>query len=254
MIITLYGPRQGLGTTFSAINLTACISKKYDTILADLNMHSPDIKKYLGINESHSIDNLISLYDAHILNRDTLSNNMITTKKIKARILGGTFFPERAEYIEMEKMENILDVLNDSSEVVICDTHNELNNAATVSALIKADIVMLIINQNPIILEEAEKRLSVLRNLKGMNISKVYGIINAYNDAVQADAISIKEDYKIKLLATIRDVGAEALNSIVNKQPYITDGIFKSREMQKYFAEINNITDFILKGMEEKTA
>lgn len=140
-IAAFTGTTPNLGTTVIALNSTIELARRINEkiLFIDLNLKSGKTGIHLGINQTkHSLDAIFLDITTKTLYGETLTRHAYKLFP-NLDVIIGTAQRERAEYFEIEHIDNLLESAAVHYDLVIVDVHPYWDNAATYQTLIKAD-------------------------------------------------------------------------------------------------------------------
>lgn len=211
-VITILSSRSGIGTTFISLNLAYTISQYTikPTLFIDLDYTRPDATLFFADEKHKGIDDLIpilSSLNSNSLDNDILSNYITNYKKLN--FLFGSEIKDKSLFEGIPS--KLINTAKNNYSYVIIDSGNVFDN----SLLDNSDFILIIVDQNVSVISEILDKLEFMPDdIK----SKMYIIINKYSNDIVFKVKDIKALFdKFKLLATISNIGEEALNSMYNR-------------------------------------
>ncbi|GAB6157735.1 response regulator [Desulfotomaculum varum] len=162
-IITLFCSKGGVGKTVLASNLAVALAQntKKKVVLVDLDLPGGDISVMLNITVRGTLaelaqetDNLdISLVESYLLPH--LSG---------AKILPAPLSPEQAELITLQRVEELLPILQENFDYIVIDT-SPLYNDINLAALDAANQILLLLSQDLPCVKHVKTSLDILTTL-----------------------------------------------------------------------------------------
>lgn len=172
--ITIFSTKGGVGKTTTAINLALAIRQqtRKRVVLVDLNLTSGNVGLMTGISPRYSIKDLvdeISTLEAGML------ESYCSEHSSGLKILPAPSNPEFADFISLEHIERILDLLAQSFNYVIVDAPNFFHDTV-LPALERANDIVLLTTLDLAAIQNLKQCLDVLT---GINIrSKARVVVN----------------------------------------------------------------------------
>lgn len=141
-VITVYGPKGGVGCTTLAVNLAVSLARKgHSTVLVDGRLQFGDINVALNLKSKTTILDLVERSEE--IDADLITS-VVTTHKSGLKVLAAPPRPEMAEEIKVEHIEAIIGSLRQLYSFIIIDTDARLDDT-TLAMLDKADKILLVV-------------------------------------------------------------------------------------------------------------
>ncbi|MFC5649640.1 hypothetical protein ACFPYJ_11010 [Paenibacillus solisilvae] len=180
-IIAFVGTTPNIGTTAAAFAAACRIAEEGVNSVGYLclNLKSSKIHRYIGVDAPEAtLDSLRPELKTGSLYPDKLLRSMHQVRGTsQLRILFGNTIRDQAEYFTVEEMNHLLDIAQQSFDVVIADVSAYWDNAATLCALRRADFrIVVTTSALSHFQEDAQRWLKQL--------SPVFGIANGDYEAV----------------------------------------------------------------------
>lgn len=158
-VITFWSPTMGNGTTVSCIRMAKALAKQEKKVLLlDCDLKTPSVSFYLE-------DQLLSLTKVkkNPLNIASIGLDSFLEKIERGEkaifsdlyeiepylyLVSGTKATEQANFRGFDLFTQLIDDFKDDFDYVLIDTHCIIDNAATYTALKKADEVLVVVTQN----------------------------------------------------------------------------------------------------------
>lgn len=145
-IITLFCTKGGVGKTTLATNLTIALaqSTKKKVVLVDMDLQGGDVGVMLNLSVKGTIAELCQESDAMDI---SLIDSYLVPHLSGAKILPAPLSPEQAELITLERVEELLGVLQENFDYVVIDTA-PLFNDINLAALDAAQQILVLLSQD----------------------------------------------------------------------------------------------------------
>lgn len=238
-IITLWSPVQGVGTTFTAINIAKMMNEKGAKVaLFDFDLKTPATHIYLNSDDSvHCIDNVIPFTVGGALPLEVVENNIQEIEDFFS-YLRGTNSPSQAQYITPESLGSILESAVGIFDYIIIDTHSILDNAGTYVALKVADQIFVVTEKNAIIIQQYD----AIRNLitETFNTEKFKLIINKDQKNVYMPKEDVCDYYGVEGSYELPLLDAEFINA-VNQGKWLSYLSSSNKTAKQYTEKIEEL-------------
>lgn len=162
-IITLFCSKGGVGKTTMACNLAIGLaqSTKKKVALVDLDLQGGDISVMLNINAKGTIADLAQESDAMDMG---LIDSYLVPHLSGAKILPAPLSPEQAELINLERVEELLHILQENFDYIVIDT-SPLFNDINLAALDAANQILILVTQDLPCVKHVKTNLDILATL-----------------------------------------------------------------------------------------
>ncbi len=210
-IITIASVKGGTGKTTTALNLAGTYSlMKKKTLILDFDLYSGGIALSLNVDITSDLYKLA--YDMSV-NEYKNINDYILNYNDYIDIIPAPKDPRYASKIEKKYINTILKKVINKYEIIIIDTNHFLD-ATNLILFDKSDIIMYIINNNPLDIKNLKSMISIHKDMEKENYCVV---LNESNTKLN----EIFSNYDIK-------------NIIKNNIDYIIPRTFYNKNINKY--------------------
>jgi len=173
-VISIFGPKGGVGKTTLAVNLGAVLSsdRKLRTCLVDLSLQFGDACVLLSLIPRRTISDLVS---ENTIDKDTIAPYLLN-HPCGIKVLPAPLSPEYAEYVNAEHVSRILSTLREMFDYVIVDMPASFQDIA-LAALDASDRIMMVGNMDMASLKNMKLSLEVMKRLS-YSTDKAFLIVN----------------------------------------------------------------------------
>ena len=145
-IITVYGPKGGVGGTTVAVNLAvSLLAKDKSVIIVDGRLQYGDLGLYFNIKGKNNILDLASRGDD--LDSEIIAEVVLKHEETGIDILSAPQRPEQAETVTGEQFNEVIKYLRKLYSYVVIDTDSSLNEV-TLASIDSSDLIVLITSQD----------------------------------------------------------------------------------------------------------
>ena len=220
VIIVVFGPKGGIGTTAIATNLAVALQQRPDTkvVLVDASLQFGDIGVLLNLQPSRNITDLsqsMDDFDPDSLNTVTLAH----TSGIKALLAPPR--PEMADLVLPDHIKRILAELCNLYDYVVVDTPTAINDMI-LTVLDLADRIMLIATPDIPAIKNARLFFEITDALN-YPTNKIMLVLNKMDKRSGITAQMIEDNIRHPVAAQIPLDEVVVLNSINRGVPFMMD-------------------------------
>ena len=213
-IITLFGPKGGVGTTTIATNMAISLARhtKKDVLLVDLDLQFGNVALHMNVKSKHSILDVVTRIDqVEIPMLKTLmpkGTNGISVLPIPQNI-------EEAESIRPVHIEKLLFMLRKVFDYIIVDTHHRLDDVS-VKAMDESNFVLLVTTLDVPSLFHTKRSLQLFQKM-GYTMEKLFLVINRFNALSEFDMRSTEKMLDYPIFWCIPEHDYKSLITSINK-------------------------------------
>ncbi|SHE87864.1 pilus assembly protein CpaE [Desulforamulus putei DSM 12395] len=162
-MITLFCSKGGVGKTVLASNLAIALAQttKKKVVLVDLDLQGGDIGVMLNITVKGTIAELAQESDALDI---SLVDSYLLPHLSGAKILPAPLSPEQAELISLQRVEELLQILQENFDYVVIDT-SPLFNDINLAALDAANQILVLLSQDLPCVKHVKTTMDILTTL-----------------------------------------------------------------------------------------
>lgn len=211
-VIAFWSPVSGVGTTFTVINIARAMSKKgLKVAVLDYDLKTPAIHIYFRNDDTvHCLDNVIPFTAGGNLTPKVMESNLQQIEDFY--LLRGTNSPEQAQYIKIESLDEIIQVLKGMFDYVLIDTQSIVDNAGTYVALNNADKVFVLTEKNVISIQHYDAVKNIITS--NFDVSKFQLLINKCSKDVFMEKVDVENYFSIPNAFELPLVDSELINAI----------------------------------------
>jgi len=188
-VVTIFGPKGGLGKTTIAVNLAAKLAQQNKkVVLVDLDLQFGDVHIFLDIEPTDTIAELVQeFFNSNI---DSVRSFM-TVHSSGIHVLCSPKSPEYAETISAEKIQSLLNLLRTYYDYVIIDTPPFFTDVI-ITALESSSTILFVTGLDISILKNSKVSLALLDSLQMSDKTRL-----VVNRAVDMSSITVDDVQKI---------------------------------------------------------
>jgi pilus assembly protein CpaE len=199
-IIAVFSNKGGAGSTTAATNLAvALVTQRGKSVcIVDLVLQFGCVTSFLNLEASYSIVDLVK----NLKGIDTLLLDGSLIKHASGlRVLPAPFHSEDGKTIEPAEIEQILDALVRSFDLVIVDTPSRYDEAV-LNVLDRAHLVLFVTEMNVLSLKNSHRALELFDRI-GIHREKIRLVLNRYIKSKSMDLESVEKTLGIKVFWTL---------------------------------------------------
>lgn len=175
-VVTVWGAKGGVGSTFLAVNLAAELAFVHRVCVVDLDFSMGDVASFLDLNPTQTISDL--LRNLHRLDERMLSGSVVVHGS-KIHVLPQPTDLEQREEIKGDSVMRILTAVARSYQYCIVDCGSRVDEAALTAATV-ADRLFLVANPDVPGVKDAWRKLRLLERV-GVEKERVHLILNRWD-------------------------------------------------------------------------
>ncbi len=223
-VIAVYSPQGGSGKSMLAANLGVSLAKamgakssKGRVALLDLNLQFGDIDLMLNLTPENTIAGL-SQKGHSGLDAELVEQYLTTHEESGLRVLVAPSTPQYAESITVYTVEQVIDALRDSYQIVIVDTPAQLQDT-TLAALDAATTILLLTTLDLLALHKTRTAMEMLRQL--YSPEKIWLVLNRANSDVGISLQDVEATLGVPMRAQVPSDGRIVVTSINEGKPFV---------------------------------
>lgn len=200
-VVTLWGSKGGVGTTFLAVNLAAELSPVHRVCVVDLDFAMGDAAVLLDLQPQQSVFDLFR--NIHRLDERMLAGHVVVHSS-KIHILAQPTDLDQREEVRGDLVMKVLTAVARSYQYCIVDVGSGLDEASLTAATVSDRIVLLATPDVPAI-KDTWRRLRLLERL-GIEKDRIHLVLNRYDKRTAALPVAdIENNLSRKVDCVIQD-------------------------------------------------
>ncbi|MBW3636447.1 MAG: response regulator [Armatimonadetes bacterium] len=223
-IIAIYSPQGGAGKSMLSANLAVAMAKAAGengqpprVALVDLNLQFGDIDLMLNLSPQNTIAGLAQKGHGGI-DAELLEQYLTLHTDSGLRILVAPSTPQYAESITVYTVEQVMETLRESYDVIVVDTPSQLQDT-TLAVLDAAKTILLLASLDLLALHKTRTALEMLRQLYAPE--KIQVVLNRANSDVGISLDDVQSVLNVPLRAQIPSDGRVVVTSINEGKPFV---------------------------------
>jgi pilus assembly protein CpaE len=210
-LIVVMGAKGGVGTTTVAVNLGVqlCTFARKRTVLLDLARPLGNVQLLLDMHPKFGIRDAVEgldRLDSHFL------AGLLTRHKTKLEVLGGTSQPEEWQSIDVNLLDRVVNVAQNSFDIVLLDMGSQFSSDWS-PILRGARMILIVSEANVPSLWTLERRLLALKGF-GIPQDRARIIINRWHKGDDEVLKSIQKDINRPIFASLPNDFRKASQSV----------------------------------------
>lgn len=213
-VITLFGPKGGVGTTTIAANMATSLARhtKKDVILVDLDLQFGNVALHMNVKSKYSIQDIVSHIDQIEI---PLLRSQMPRGSNGVSVLSIPSFIEDSESITPAHIEKLLLMLRNVFDYIIIDTHHRLDDIS-IKAMDEANYILLVTTVDVPSLYHTKRCLHLFQKMS-YTLEKLFLVINRFDALEEFDMKSTEKMLDFPIFWCIPDHDYQAMISAVNK-------------------------------------
>lgn len=227
-VITVYGPKGGIGTTTLATNLAVALQGP-DTrvVIVDGNLQYGDVAVFHNEQPRNTILDLTPR--ANELDPDIIKEVLIVNQRSGVHILAAPPRPEMAERVNPEQFTQVIEYLKTAYNYIVIDTETHLTETV-ISALDISDVIIMITTQEIPSIKNSKAFLTLIDQFQ-IGRSRVICVMNKLDKRISLSPDRVGESLKQEIMAVIPLEEKIVVNSVNSGVPFMID--FKNQPIGK---------------------
>lgn len=219
-VITVYGPKGGVGTTTIATNLAVALQGP-DTrvVIVDGNLQYGDVAVFHNEQPRNTILDLTPR--SNELDPDIIKEVLIVSQKSGVHILAAPSRPEMAEHVNPEQFTQVIEYLKTLYHYIVIDTETHLSEIV-ISALDISDVIIMVTTQEIPAIKNSKAFLTLIDQFQ-IGRSRVICIMNKLDKRISLSPERVGESLKQDVMAVIPLEEKIVVNSVNSGVPFMID-------------------------------
>ena len=219
-VITVYGPKGGVGTTTIATNLAVALQgPELKVVIVDGNLQYGDVAVFHNEQPRNTILDLTPR--ASELDTDIIDEVLILHEKSGVHILAAPPRPEMAEQVNPEQFIHVIKFLKTIYNYIVIDTETHLTETV-ISALDASDVIVLVVTQEIPAIKNAKSFLTLIDQFQ-IGRARVICIMNKNDKRISLLPERVGESLKQEVVAVIPLEEKIVVNSVNSGVPFMVD-------------------------------
>lgn len=246
-IITIYGPKGGVGCTTIASNLAVALSDdETRVVLVDADLLYGDVAVYFN---EHSVNTLADLTPrAQDLDPEVIEDVLITHSS-GVKLLSAPR-PEDAEEINSGQFSDLINYLRTMFTYVIIDTSTKLSDI-TIAALDASDLLILITGHGIPDISRTQKSLDLLPLLK-FDPENTVVVMNQYDKRINISPEKVAKSFNKEIPVVFPKDDRIVIPSVNRGEPFMLRSGIMSRPIGKAMRSLAALVRKRIKALIEK--
>ncbi len=236
-VITVYGPKGGVGTTTIATNLAVALhSPESKVVIVDGNLQYGDVAVFHNEQPRNTILDLTPR--AGELDIDIVKEVLIVHQKSGVHILAAPPRPEMAEQVNPDQFTQVIKYLKTIYNYIVIDTETHLTECV-ISSLDVSDVIIMVTTQEIPAIKNSKAFLTLIDQFQ-IGRARVITVMNKYDKRISLLPERVGESLKQEMAAVIPLEEKIVVNSVNSGVPFMVDN--KAQPIGK---SISGLVDFI---------
>ncbi len=219
-VITVYGPKGGVGTTTIATNLAVALQgPELKVVIVDGNLQYGDVAVFHNEQPRNTILDLTPR--ASELDTDIIDEVLILHERSGVHILAAPPRPEMAEQVNPEQFIHVIKFLKTIYNYIVIDTETHLTETV-ISALDASDVIVLVVTQEIPAIKNAKSFLTLIDQFQ-IGRARVICIMNKNDKRISLLPERVGESLKQEIAAVIPLEEKIVVNSVNSGVPFMVD-------------------------------
>ncbi len=219
-VITVYGPKGGVGTTTIATNLAVALqSPESKVVIVDGNLQYGDVAVFHNEQPRNTILDLTPR--ASELDPEIVEEVLILHEKSGVHILAAPPRPEMAEQVNPEQFIHVIKFLKTIYNYIVIDTETHLTETV-ISALDASDVIVLVVTQEIPAIKNAKSFLTLIDQFQ-IGRARVICVMNKNDKRISLLPERVGESLKQEIVAVIPLEEKIVVNSVNSGVPFMVD-------------------------------
>jgi pilus assembly protein CpaE len=219
-VITVYGPKGGVGTTTIATNLAVALQgPESKVVIVDGNLQYGDVAVFHNEQPRNTILDLTPR--ASELDTDIIDEVLILHERSGVHILAAPPRPEMAEQVNPEQFIHVIKFLKTIYNYIVIDTETHLTETV-ISALDASDVIVLVVTQEIPAIKNAKSFLTLIDQFQ-IGRARVICIMNKNDKRISLLPERVGESLKQEIAAVIPLEEKIVVNSVNSGVPFMVD-------------------------------
>lgn len=220
-VCAVLGTHPQVGTTSVALNLAKKLSESSDhtVCVLGLNQFNPGTTFF----ENYVGNTFDEMYASIVDNRQSIKASdlvkyMHFDEERKFHYLAGNQDFTKRGYFKSDEIEHVIKAAAEQFDVVILDVGFSPCNNVTLQGLIKAEVKLLVANQQPISAKMWSQMNNDILRLLGITADEFLLIVNRYTLDLPTDAKALQGLMEVPVIATVPEFGVDGMICEIEKR------------------------------------
>lgn len=215
--VTFFCGKGGIGKTTIASNTAVALAQaRYRVVLVDLDLQFGDVSVLFNLNDSRTIGDMV-LEEGKITD---LVDNYLIRHISGVHVLSAPLFPQEAEKVKLEHIEEIIAHLKRSFDCIIIDTPASFTDISLL-ALDAADLILVPVRRDISSIKNVKTTLNILNNLDYG--SRTHVILNQADLNLGIEIADLERSLDSAIVHLICSDEKTVVSSVNKGVPLVTD-------------------------------
>ncbi len=221
--IVIFSTKGGVGKTLIATNLAVSLAKSEfkRVCVLDLDTHvAGDMARLLNMKPQKALVDVINLLKnrpGHFKKEDFV----MQSASLNIDFLPGVLKPQQSPHIELDKMKEALDILDQEYDFIIIDAGKSFSELF-VHILNEANLILFVVTPDVLSIYQTEWALDTLQSLQ-FPLTMIKAVLNRADSVASISLQEVKSSLPVEIIAKIPSEGKVVGDSVNLRIPLVAD-------------------------------